>query len=220
MVEIEEKRKKNLFLNQSNSSSLKLKMLKTSHFLLAASGRETLLVFSLEMLNSYNCRIYIGLCPPTSKREREQREKWMLGKREAGAGSGMASSSSAANDLSLNWISCLEGRELQGGGGGGPRTIGVCITLPIRRRATVTIAMVSKILAVLLGLCRTHRRPDINMLHTCELEFSAPLICIKAELKVAAPCFPAAVPKLASAGWDAGAERRERVLGVEVAVWE
>lgn len=61
-----------------------------------------------------------------------------------GPGSGTASSGSAGNDLSLNWISCLEG---EGGGvlGGGDRST------PVRRRATVTIAMVSKILAVLLG---------------------------------------------------------------------
>lgn len=44
------------------------------------------------------------------ERESEQREKWMLGKRLAGAGSRRASSGSAGNmvTLSPNWISCLE----------------------------------------------------------------------------------------------------------------
>lgn len=74
----------------------------------------------------------------------------MLGKRVAGAGLGTASSGGAGNDLSLN-LDFLFGGEGMGlvGGGTGDQASGSLP--PVRRRATVTIAMVSKILAVLLG---------------------------------------------------------------------
>lgn len=138
-------------------------------------------MFSLEMLNSYNCRIYIGPCPPTSRRgrAREQREKWMLGKCLAGAGSGRVSSGSAGNDLSLNWISCLEGRGWAWGGNGG---LGVWIALPRSEESHryhsdgVQNSRRAPQLLCLTLICSTH----------VSWNFSVLLICIKAEFKVSA----------------------------------
>lgn len=124
-----------------------------------ACAKEPVLVFSLVTLNSCNCRIYMCLCPLTSERESEQREKWMLGKRLAGAGSRRASSGSAGNMVTICHQTGFPVWRR------GSRTQHLYHS-PLWRRATVTIAMVSNILGVFLGICCTHECPYINMLHT------------------------------------------------------